>query len=378
MNTKQVLLKTKPFILAKLALGGVNVLASILLFAICWFFIWLFESGFATLLFIAIWLGGTGAINYFLMHYIGYLIKAGHVAVIAEVLATGKVPANQVEYGKKVVQKRFATANVYFVIDKLVSGAVRQIQRIVEGVGRAVDIVPGMNYITKLLNFFVTISLGYIDECCLGYTFLKRKQSAFRSSCDGVVIYAQNWKPLLKNAGKTMAKVLALMLIAALIIFIPIGLIFKALSLSGFVAFMLSLLIAYVAKFALLDPYIMIDMMKVYMSCAQKTELSFDLYGKLCKMSDKFKELFNKAKSERRAPQGGEAAPAPRASAEYSDEGRESYDDRRYSRQSYSEPQDDYEEPAPRASKPVFCPHCGERNMPGTRFCQECGEKIDG
>ncbi len=401
MTTKQVLTKTKPFIMAKLLLGAVNVLASILLFAICALFIWLFKyNGAVTFIFITIWLGGTGAINYILMHYFGYLIKAGHIAVIAEVLATGKVPANQVNYGKSVVQKRFATANIYFVIDKLVSGAVRQIQRVVEKVGNAVDIVPGMNYITNILKFFVTISLGYIDECCLGYTFLKRKQGAFRSSCDGVVIYAQNWKPLLKNAGITMAKVIGLMIAAALIIFIPIGLLFNLMNLNMFVAFLLSLFIAYVVKFALLDSYIMIDMMKVYMSCAQKTELSFDLYGKLCKISTKFKELFDKGKSERRAPQGGDIAPSqrPRRAAEYADEGQDTYG----RRQRYSEPQDeyeepapaprraarysdepeeysdDYDEPAPRANKPVFCPQCGERNPPNTRFCQACGEQIDG
>jgi hypothetical protein len=58
------------------------------------------------------------------------LIKAGHIAVITEAVTTGKVPKNQVAYGKERVKERFVTANVYFLIDKLVGAAVRQIQRI--------------------------------------------------------------------------------------------------------------------------------------------------------------------------------------------------------------------------------------------------------
>lgn len=62
------------------------------------------------------------------------------------------------------------------------------------------------------------------------------------------MIYAQNWKVLLKNAAKTMLKVILLTIVVALIIFVPVGLLFKLLRWSGFLAFMLALLIAWVVK----------------------------------------------------------------------------------------------------------------------------------
>ena len=46
-------------------------------------------------------------------------------------------------------------------------------------------------------------------------------------------------------------------------------------------------------------------MMTSYMNVAEKTEITFDLYGKLCKISRSFKELFNK----------GQAEPAPTTAA---------------------------------------------------------------
>ncbi|GHU79624.1 hypothetical protein FACS1894191_2850 [Clostridia bacterium] len=48
------------------------------------------------------------------MHYIGYMLKAGHIAVITEAVVTGQVPSDQIAYGKQRVTERFATSNVYF------------------------------------------------------------------------------------------------------------------------------------------------------------------------------------------------------------------------------------------------------------------------
>jgi hypothetical protein len=106
------------------------------------------------------------------MHYFGYLIKAGHVAVITEVCITGNVPDNQVVYGKQMVAQRFATSNVYFAIDKLVSGAVKQLHRGIEKVESTLDFIPGMNTIASLAKFFVDISLDYIDEWLFGLHIL--------------------------------------------------------------------------------------------------------------------------------------------------------------------------------------------------------------
>lgn len=128
MTAKQVYQGTMPFSMAKLALGAVTIVLSAVLFAILMGIGWLFGGG-GTGIAIVIWVGGTGVIRFVIMHYMGYLVKAGHVAVIAEAITTGEIPANQVGYGKKIVAERFATSNIYFAVDKLMTGAVKQIQR---------------------------------------------------------------------------------------------------------------------------------------------------------------------------------------------------------------------------------------------------------
>lgn len=355
MTAKQIFSKTMPFVWAKLMLGLSTVLLSAVLLAVLMGIGWLFGGGGMLVTFL-IWLFGTGAIRFFIMHYMGYLVKAGHIAVIAEAVTTGRVPDNQVAYGKAKVTERFLTSNIYFAVDKLVTAAVKQIQRGVEKVGNALDFVPGMKAISGLAQFFVSISLGYIDECCLGYTFYRKDQGAFQSAADGVVIYAQNWKLLLGSAAKTMLKVLLLSLLVLLLTFIPVGLIFKLLGWSPLIAFLLACLIVWTVKFALIDSYIMIQMMTVYMGAAPATQITFDLYGKLCSISAKFKELFQKGQEE--APRPAYAAagtgPAPTAA-----------------------PAAHMAQAAPQTgTKPVFCGQCGTKNEPGTKFCGSCGAKM--
>ena len=142
-----------PFSMAKLALGAVTIVLSAVLFAILMGIGWLFGGG-GTGIAIVIWVGGTGVIRFVIMHYMGYLVKAGHVAVIAEAITTGEIPANQVGYGKKIVADRFATSNIYFAVDKLVTGAVKQIQRDIGKAGNALDFIPGINAIIGLAKFF--------------------------------------------------------------------------------------------------------------------------------------------------------------------------------------------------------------------------------
>ena len=348
MKPREVFSKTMPFCWAKLLLGLATIVISIVIFAILMGIGWLFNSGGVFFIMLIIWLIATGFVNFIINHYMGYLVKAGHVAVITEAVVSGRVPDNQVAYGKQMVKERFATSNVYFALDKLVSGAVKQLQNGFEKLGGSLgSIVPGMSFVVTLGKMFIGIALGYIDECCLGYTFLKKEQGAFKSAADGVVIYAQNWKKLLKDAAKTTAAVVGLVIVVTLVSFLVFGLIFRLLGWNGFVAFLIACFLAWKIKTAFIDSYMMVKMMVSYMEEAPKTVITFDLYGKLSGLSGRFKELFNKGQKESPTPQPTYAGVTGTA-----------------------------QPGAAPANKQVFCGECGAKNAAGTRFCGECGKPI--
>jgi hypothetical protein len=355
MKPGQIFSKTMPFVWAKLLLGLATVLLSVVVFAILMGIAWLLKNeGIAAIMFF-IWLSATATISFILNHYIGYLLKAGHIAVITEAVTTGKVPDNQVAYGKQIVKERFLTSNIYFVIDKLVSSAVKQIQRGVEKVGNMMGAIPGMNAIVSVGKLFISISLGYIDECCLGYTFLKKDQGAFKSAADGVVIFAQNWKKLLKDAAKTTLMVVVLVLVITIVVFALFAGAFRLLGLegtvgkiAGIVAFFLGLFAAWAVKKAFIDSYILVSMMTSYMEVAPSTVITFDLYNKLCGISSKFKELFNKGQKE--SPASAKTAGTATAVGAGTQ--------------------------AKITGKPVFCGECGAKNEVGAKFCGSCGKPL--
>ena len=387
MNAEQLFRKTMPFCMAKCALGGVMVLIMGVLLAIFAGIGWLFGD---TGLFIGfiIWCGSIKYVHLLIMNYVGYLFKAGHIAVLAEAAATGRVPANQVEYGKELVKERFVTANVYFALDKLVAGAVKQIQRKIEKASNYLDFIPGMDKAASLVKWFVELSLGYIDECCLGYTFYQSQQGAFQSACDGVVIYAQNVKHLLKNAAMTMLKLVLATLAAVLVIFIPVGVLFKLLKWSGLFAFILACLIAWVVKFAFLDSYVLCQTMAGYMAVAPTTQITFDLYGKLSRISSSFKELWEKGKAESGyGTEGGYNAEPVYATPVYDTP---AYEAPVHETPAYQAPVHDgaaeempvvYEAPQAsqtpaRRSRGKFCGNCGAKNESAAGFCGSCGAKL--
>ncbi len=368
MTSKQLFKKSMPFCMAKLGLGAATLLIDGILLALFMGFGWLFgESGL--IIGFIVWCAAIPVVRFALMHYLGYLVKAGHVAVIAEACRTGRFPENQVDYGKKMVKERFATSNIYFAVDKLISSAVKQIQKGIEKVAGALDFIPGMDAIAGLAKFFVEISLGYVDECCLGWTFYNAEQGAFKSAADGVVIYAQNWKALLKNAALTMVKVVLGLILMVIAVFVPIGLLFRLFHWNGLIAFVLACLIAWVVKFAFVDSYIMCQMMATYMQVAPNTVITFDLYGKLSKMSQSFRELFNKGKAE--DPQMAYAGASAGAAPGMNPNGQNQY----VNQQNMQRPVNRNAQQQT-AEKPVFCGECGTKNAPGTKFCGGCGAKL--
>lgn len=229
--------------------------------------------------------------------YFGYMVKAAHVAVITEAVQTGAVPSNQFEYGKNVVKANFAETNIYFVIDTLVSKAVAQIQAKMSGVSDLVGNLIPMG--GSFINQFIKAALDYIDECCLGYTFYRKDESnKFKSSCDGIVLYFQNWKDLLKSCLKASAIAVASTLVITLAITLFLGLLLN-IFLSGTTAFVVALMIGLVVsgviKSAFVDTYVYIEIMNSFMPYAVSQAPQLDLYNKFCKISSSFRELFNKA-----------------------------------------------------------------------------------
>ncbi|MBV0914122.1 hypothetical protein [Anianabacter salinae] len=243
--------------------------------------------------------GLTAAVMYLLREYILYIVKAGHIAVLIKLLDGEKMPEgrSQITYAREVVTGRFAQASVLFGVDQLVKGVLRAITGLVRGLVTMLPI-PGARQAVSVLQAFLRIAVGFIDEVILAYAIRTKSDNAWASAQTALILYAQNYKPMLKNAAWLALIVYGLSFVVFLVFLAPaalaVHLIPGAWSAGGMV---FALLFAWAVKAALLEPFAIACMMDVYLRTIEGQAPDPAWEAKLENLSRKFRTLKEKAQS---------------------------------------------------------------------------------
>lgn len=232
--------------------------------------------------------------------YALYLINAGHIAVITEIIQKGSLPegVNQFQYGKELVTRMFKEVSVLFLIDRLVDGTIRAINRTVADITDILPL-PGMDGLTKIANSVIDFSLTYLDETILSYNLARGKENIWESAKRGVILYAQNWKPVLVTAaGCAVANVVAFIAVC-LVLLLPFGLLAAMTSNETLKWFWLAFAIAlaYGFKQAVFKPFFQISIILTFNNAIKGQVPNPEWESRLEMVSEKFIELKDKAAS---------------------------------------------------------------------------------
>lgn len=234
---------------------------------------------------------------YWIREYILYVLKAGHIAVMVHLIDGRDVPdgQNQIAYAKAIVTQRFAEANILFVVDQLVKGAIRAVTGLIGGVAAFLPI-PGLNGLVSFINTVIRLSLTYVDEIILGYNIRINSSSPFETARQGVVLYAQNGTKMIKNAvwlalilwGVTFVIFLVMLAPAGAVVYMMPG------QLSGW-SFVLAIVFAWALKVALVEPFAIASLMQVYFRTIEGQAPNPEWDRRLSEVSRQFRELKDKA-----------------------------------------------------------------------------------
>ena len=153
-----------------------------------------------------------------LSHFVGYIFRAGQIAVAANAIKEDKLPENAYEEGKAAVKKRFGTVAVFFAIEKVINAIVSQltsgVTKLTDKLGKNNDTVQTIGTVVSIV---INAMLKFMCACCMGWVFIHPDTNAWRSALDGAILYFKNWKDLLKNTGKVIGfGLLSLILIGGL------------------------------------------------------------------------------------------------------------------------------------------------------------------
>lgn len=250
----------------------------------------------------SLWGGGLGfsltaGVIYFLREYILYIVKAGHIAVMVELLEGGEIPGGrgQISYAKEIVSNRFGQSSVLFALDQLIKGVLKAVTGLVQGLMSIIPI-PGVSQIMGVVRAFMRVSIGLLDEVIFAHAIKTKSENPWQSGQEALVLYAQNAAPMMKNAAWLTVIIYILSFLVFLVMLAPaaaiVYLIPGAWSASGIVV---AMLFAWAIKAALIEPFAIACMLQVFFKATEGQVPNSEWMGKLSHTSDKFQKMGTKA-----------------------------------------------------------------------------------
>ncbi len=234
---------------------------------------------------------------YWVREYILYIVKAGHIAAMVRIMQGADVPGGQgqIAYGRQVVSERFMETNVLFALDQLIKGVIGTITGLLGGIANFLPI-PGLSGLISFINSIIRMSLTFVDEIILGYNIKTGSQNPWETAQEGIVLYAQNGRTMLKNAIWLTIFMWIISILVFLLMLAPAaGLLYYYPGQMGGWAFVLAIVFAWAFKAALLEPFAIAALMDVYFRAVEGQTPDPEWLAKLNSASAKFRDIGQKA-----------------------------------------------------------------------------------
>jgi hypothetical protein len=247
----------------------------------------------------AIGFGLTVGVIFFCRDYLLYLVKAGHIAVMVELMEGGQVPGGrgQLDYAWEVVRNRFGEASALFALDRLVHGVITAITGIIEGLMTILPI-PGVEKVMGLLRAYLRVAVGLIDEMVIAHGLRTKAENPWKNAQEALVLYAQNARPMLTNAAWLTAISWVLAFIVFLVMLAPAaGVVYLMPGNGSSGGFIFAFVFAWAVKAALIEPFCIACLMQVYFKVTDGQTPNPEWEAKLAQISDKFRHMGEQASS---------------------------------------------------------------------------------
>ena len=272
-----------------ITMGGAAVAGRYIapVFGLAWFVLCVAAAG---------WLWGA------VLRYVLHLIECGHVAVLTELIVHGRVgngSESMFAYGKRIVTGTFGQVNALFAMNLLVRGVVNAVHSTIEGVGHLLPI-PGIEAIGKLVTAILRAATRYMDKVILSYNLACGDPNPWRSAQQGLVYYAQDAKPLLKQAVWIVILEHGLSVLLWLVLLIPAAIVTAMLphdvrNLGGLATIGIAALFALSARGAFLKPIFLIMVAVRFHALIEHQPVNQEWVARLEQLSTTFRFLGEKA-----------------------------------------------------------------------------------
>ena len=244
-------------------------------------------------------LAGFGIVSvamYWVREYILYMVKAGHIVALVDVLNGEPVMPGKAQVEKAVaeVKARFVEANVLFALDQLIKGVLRALVGLINVIGA---ILPGLTGLASFINAVLRIAAGYVDEVILAYNIRTRSENPWASARTALVLYGQNAGVMVKNALWLTVIIYVVAFLVFLVMIAPAAAFAYVMpgGWSGW-GFVIAVLLAWSFKQAIMEPFAIFCLMQVYFKTVEGQTPDPVWESRLEEASTKFREMGEKAR----------------------------------------------------------------------------------
>ncbi len=252
----------------------------------------------------AVGFGLTAGVVFFLRDYLLYMVKAGHIAVLVELLDNRPIPGGQgqIAYARTIVADRFGQASALFALDQLVKGVINVITGLTEGLLSILPI-PGLDRLMGAVRAYLRLAVGLVDEVILAHAIRERSDNAWEAAHDGLVLYAQNARPMLVNAAwLTLITWVLAFVVFALMIAPAAAVVWLLPGDSTAGMFIFAVVFAWAVKAAVIEPFALACLLQVFFKVTEGQVPKPEWRGRLAQASTKFRTLGERALNWRPTP----------------------------------------------------------------------------
>lgn len=241
----------------------------------------------------AIGFGAVAGAVFLARDYLLYLVKAGHIAVMVEIMQGRPIPWGraQIDHAHEVVGERFGEASALFALDRLIAGVVTAVTGLVEGILSILP-VPGLEKAMGLVRGYLRVAVGLVDEVILAHGLKTGGDNAWANAEDALVLYAQNAKPMLKNAVAITAIVYGVSFVVFLVMLLPAAAIAWMIpGEAAGVGVLFALVLAWAVKAALVEPFALACLLQVFFRVTEGQVPDPEWKARLTAASEKFRRI---------------------------------------------------------------------------------------
>ena len=236
---------------------------------------------------------------YWAREYLLYLVKAAHVAVMIRLIDGKPMAENQgqIAFGRAAVKRHFAGSSLLFALNQSVRGALRAFNGATLSIASWLPI-PGLETLVGLIDKIIATSLSHLDQVILAQILRKDAGDPWTTARDSVVLYAQNYKGVFKNAAFLTFVIWGLTLLIFLLVAAPIAALVGLFHVhAGLWTFVLALIAAWSLKAAIIDPFATAALLQMYdkLTAGQTPDAAW--IARLESISDQFGGLVREARN---------------------------------------------------------------------------------